>query len=62
MVFIAKCSFMVFFLLGNIFLGFPKEHTVFYWKISLVLFSDLKFLTAISERAIGRNVKKLVEK
>ena len=38
MICLGKYSFMVLFLLENIFLGFLKEHMVFGWEISLVLF------------------------
>ena len=38
MICIGKYSFMDFFLLENILLGFFKEHMVFGWEISLFLF------------------------
>ena len=43
MICLGKYSFMVLFLLENIFLGFLKEHMVFGWEISLVLFFIFEF-------------------
>ena len=48
MICLGKYSFMVLFLLENIFLGFLKEHMVSGWKISLVLFFIAEFFFSIN--------------
>ena len=45
MICIGKYSFILFFLLANIFLGFLKEHMVFGWEISLFLFLMSSFFS-----------------
>ena len=48
MICLGKHSFMVLFLLENIFLGFLKEHMVFGWEISLLLFFIVVFFFSIN--------------
>ena len=54
MICLGKYSFMVLFLLENIFfLGFLKEHMVFGWEISLVLFFIVEFFFLLISQPIA---------